>query len=214
MREGDLNKIDSLIAEFDKGLKTLFESASEPRRKSPANKVENQNLGSDKTRLSLGLMRVNHSGEICAQALYHGQAFTAKNQEVVDKMKHAADEEMDHLAWCEERIFELNGEVSLLNPLWYALSFGLGAGAGLIGDQVSLSFVAATEKQVCEHLKEHLTRLPVGDKKSRAIIEQMIVDEDEHAEAALEAGGKEFSKLTITAMWALSKVMKEASFRV
>ena len=126
-------------------------------------------------------MRVNHAGEVCAQALYQGQALTAKLPEVGQQMEEAAAEEIDHLAWCEERITELGGNTSLLNPIWYAMSFGIGAGAGLISDKLSLGFVAATEDQVCEHLKIHLDQLPVNDHKSRAIVEEMLVDEERHA---------------------------------
>ena len=137
-------------------------------------------------------MRINHTGEVCAQALYQGQALTAKLPQVRIAMEHAAEEEVDHLAWCEQRIHQLGSHTSILNPLFYGMSFGIGAVAGLISDKVSLGFVAATEDQVCKHLNEHLEQLPAEDEKSRAILEQMRIDEEQHAESALEAGGFRF----------------------
>src|SRR5574344_2307026 len=130
-------------------------------------------------------MRINHTGEVCAQALYQGQALTAKLPEVRQAMEQAADEEIDHLAWCEQRIRELGGRPSLLNPLFYGLSFGIGATAGALSDRISLGFVAATEDQVVKHLDQHLAELPTGDARSQAILEQMREDELQHATAAL-----------------------------
>src|SRR5690606_15537174 len=133
-----------------------------------------------------GLMRINHTGEVCAQALYQGQALTAKLPRVRAAMDRAASEEIDHLAWCEQRLRELGDRTSLLNPLFYGASFALGAAAGAISDRISLGFVAATEEQVCQHLEEHLHALPAQEQKSRAVLEQMLVDEKHHGTQALE----------------------------
>jgi ubiquinone biosynthesis monooxygenase Coq7 len=159
-------------------------------------------------------MRVNHAGEVCAQALYQGQALTAKLPEVGEQMEHAAAEEIDHLAWCEERIQELGGRTSALNPLWYAMSFGIGAGAGLISDKLSLGFVAATEDQVCAHLQLHLEELPGNDQKSRAIVEQMLEDEARHAQSALDAGGHQFPAPVKKLMTLVSAAMTGSSYRL
>ena len=163
---------------------------------------------------AIGLMRVNHAGEICAQALYQGQALTAKLPEVGDKMRESADEEIDHLAWCEQRIDELGGKTSALNPAWYAMSFALGASAGLISDKLSLGFVAATENQVCRHLEKHLEQLPSEDNKSRSIVEQMLKDEAQHAESALAAGGQKFPKPVESLMTLVSSAMTKSSYKI
>jgi ubiquinone biosynthesis monooxygenase Coq7 len=157
-------------------------------------------------------MRVNHAGEVAAQALYHGQAVTAKLPEVRAEMEHAAEEENDHLAWCEERIRELGGEVSALQPFWYAGSFALGALAGAIGDKWSLGFVAETEKQVVKHLEEHETQLPAEDQKTRAILKQMKQDEAEHGEKAMQAGGAELPEVVQLMMSLSSKVMTKTAY--
>ena len=159
-------------------------------------------------------MRVNHAGEVCAQALYQGQALTAKLPEVGQQMEEAAAEEIDHLAWCEERINQLDGSTSRLNPVWYAASFGIGAAAGLISDKLSLGFVAATEEQVCNHLQEQLDKLPEDDHKSRAVIEQMLIDEKHHAENALDAGGYPFPKPVKKLMTLVSGAMTASSYRL
>jgi ubiquinone biosynthesis monooxygenase Coq7 len=159
-------------------------------------------------------MRVNHSGEVCAQALYQGQALTARLPEVRREMEAAADEEMDHLAWCEARLRELDDHPSYLNPLWYGLSFGLGATAGAISDRLSLGFVAATEQQVCKHLDSHLARLPEQDTASRAVVAQMLEDEARHAHTALDAGGIPFPAPVRGLMSLVSRVMTETSYRL
>jgi 3-demethoxyubiquinol 3-hydroxylase len=161
-----------------------------------------------------GLMRVNHAGEVCAQALYQGQALTAKLPEVRHEMEHAAEEEIDHLAWCQERIEGLGSHTSLLNPLWYGMSFGIGASAGLLSDRVSLGFVAATEHQVCKHLQSHLEELPAQDDKSRAIVTEMLEDEEKHAHTALEAGGYRFPAPIKGLMSLVSKAMTKTSYRL
>jgi len=159
-------------------------------------------------------MRVNHTGEVCAQALYQGQALTAKLPTVRDDMQQAAAEEVDHLVWCEERLRELDSRPSVLNPAWFGLSFALGAVAGAIGDKVSLGFVAATEERVCNHLKDHLKQLPEDDRKSRLILQKMLEDEQRHGDKALEAGGTDFPRPVKDAMSGVSQVMTRSSYRI
>jgi ubiquinone biosynthesis monooxygenase Coq7 len=159
-------------------------------------------------------MRVNHAGEVSAQALYQGQALTAKLAEVRGKMERAALEENDHLAWCERRLKELDSHTSMLNPLWYTGSFAIGALAGLAGDKWSLGFVVETERQVVKHLDEHLSRLPEQDRRSRAILEQMKEDETHHATAALNAGGAELPEPVRQLMRLTSKVMTNAAYYI
>jgi len=157
---------------------------------------------------------VNHTGEVCAQALYQGQALTARLPTVREEMQQAAQEEVDHLVWCEERLRELDSHTSYLNPAWYGMSFALGAIAGAIGDKVSLGFVAATEERVCTHLKEHLQQLPGEDRKSQLILQQMLEDEQRHGENALEAGGTDFPRPVKDAMSGVAKVMTSTSYRI
>jgi len=214
MKQRQLSPLDQFIDQLDTGLRTAFGSAPQPQRASPASQVEESELSEQERHHAIGLMRVNHAGEICAQALYQGQALTAKLPEVSDKMQQAADEEIDHLAWCEQRITQLGGKTSALNPAWYALSFALGAGAGLVSDKLSLGFVAATEDQVCQHLQKHLKQLPAEDRKSRSIVEQMLVDEEQHAQAALAAGGRRFPKPIKALMTLVSSAMTQSSYRI
>ena len=159
-------------------------------------------------------MRVNHTGEVCAQALYQGQALTARRPELKAAMSQAAGEEIDHLAWCEERLQELHSHTSVFNPAFYALSFGLGALAGIAGDRWSLGFVAATEDQVCEHLRDHLGRLPADDDRSRHILQQMLDDEQQHADKAREAGAVHFTGPVKQAMTLVSRIMTESTYRL
>lgn len=161
---------------------------------------------------SAGLMRVNHSGEVCAQALYRGQALTAKLEHTREEMDAAAEEELEHLSWCEQRLDDLDAHTSALNPLWYAASFGVGAAAGLISDRLSLGFVAATEDQVCRHLEEHLEKLPTEDLASRAVVEKMLEDEVLHASKARAAGGREFPAPVKSLMTTTSKLMTRSSY--
>lgn len=209
-----LSLIDQFIDQFDNALRTLSNGTQPLTRETPSNNVDEQELTDHERKHAAGLMRVNHSGEVCAQALYQGQALTAKLPEVRKEMELAADEEVDHLAWCEERISELGSHTSLLNPVWYGLSFGIGATAGLINDKISLGFVAATEEQVCKHLEDHLQNLPVQDEKSRAIVGQMLEDEAKHAHTALEAGGVRFPGLIKSGMTLISKAMTKTSYRI
>ena len=209
-----LSALDHILVQADQALRTLAGKAPQPKRESPAQEKTEGELSEQERRHALGLMRVNHSGEVCAQALYQGQALTAKLPEVGEQMAEAADEEIDHLAWCEQRIHELDGKPSLLNPLWYAGSFAIGATAGLISDKLSLGFVAATEDQVCSHLQKHLDKLPADDNKSRAVVEQMLEDERRHAETALDAGGYPFPEPVKKLMTVVSSAMTASSYRL
>ncbi|WP_303877996.1 2-polyprenyl-3-methyl-6-methoxy-1,4-benzoquinone monooxygenase [Stutzerimonas kunmingensis] len=205
---------DRLLMQADSALRTLLPFSGQPARPSPAVLKNETELNESETRHVAGLMRINHTGEVCAQALYQGQALTARLPQVRRAMEQAADEEIDHLAWCEQRIRQLGSHTSVLNPLFYGLSFGIGATAGLISDRISLGFVAATEDQVCKHLDEHLGQLPANDDKSRVILEQMREDEQQHATAAIEAGGLRFPAPVKFGMSLLSKVMTKATYRI
>lgn len=211
-----LSFADHLLTQADKALRTLAPGKATSQRPSPATAQASREeaLSEAEKKHAAGLMRVNHSGEVCAQALYQGQALTAKLSRVRTEMELAAEEEVDHLAWCQERVQQLGSHTSVLNPLWYGLSFGLGATAGLIGDKVSLGFVAATEEQVCKHLESHLQSLPPQDEKSRAVVSQMLKDEAQHAQTALQAGGHRFPTPVKAAMSLVSKAMTKASYRV
>jgi ubiquinone biosynthesis monooxygenase Coq7 len=203
--------VDRLIGEIDKAIKTLSAPARSVRDMPLAIGAE-MALG-DADRVESGrLMRVNHSGEIAAQALYQGQALTARDPAVAGAMRRAAAEEGDHLAWCEQRLCELNARSSLLNPLWYAGSFAIGALAGAIGDRASLGFIAETEKQVEAHLRDHLTRLPAADSRSRAVLEQMKHDEIEHGAQAASLGAKALPIPLARAMHWSSRVMTRGSY--
>lgn len=205
--------LDLAVLAADRVLKTLAgQHVSE--RASPAQDVVAAPLDDDGREHAAGLMRVNHAGEVCAQALYEGQALVARDARVRNALLAAAREEEDHLAWCGERLQELDSRPSVLNPLWYGMSFALGAATGLLGDRVSLGFVAATEDQVCRHLDRHLRELPNDDARSRAIVEQMRDDEARHGTAALDAGGAEFPQPVKDAMTFVSTVMTAASYRV
>lgn len=206
--------LDRALIGADRSLKTLVKGSSTAQRHNPASSVSNAPSADQQRRHAAGLMRINHTGEVCAQALYQGQALTAKNAQVKAAMEHSATEEIDHLAWCEQRLKELDSHTSHLNPLFYAASFAIGAAAGAISDKVSLGFVAATEDQVCEHLREHLQTLPAEDEKSRAIVQQMLEDEAEHASKAIEAGGQVFPTPVKKAMSLMAKVMTGSTYYV
>ena len=181
--------VDHLLINFDQALRTLAGKPLTTERPDPADDREEADLTAAERDESARLMRVNHAGEVAAQALYQGQALTARLDAVRSSMENAAAEENDHLAWCEKRVRSLDSHVSYLNPLWYAGSFTIGALAGLAGDKWSLGFVAETEKQVIEHLDGHLKRVSERDRKSRAVIEQMKIDEAHHGAEARRAGG-------------------------
>lgn len=205
---------DKLINNVDTVVKTLSPGTSVATRENPSLQREDVVLSAQEQAHIAGLMRINHTGEVCAQALYQGQAATAKLGDVRESMIAAADEEIDHLAWCEQRLKELGSQPSLLNPIFYALSFGIGATAGAISDKLSLGFVAATEEQVAKHLEHHLEQLPASEQRSRAILEQMLKDENAHAEHAIQAGGTQFPDEVKHAMGMLSKVMTATTYRI
>ncbi|WP_249679494.1 2-polyprenyl-3-methyl-6-methoxy-1,4-benzoquinone monooxygenase [Pseudomonas abieticivorans] len=212
--ERHYSPIDKFLLQADTAMRTLLPFSGQPSRPSPAIVQPDSKLDDVETRHVAGLMRINHTGEVCAQALYQGQALTAKLPQVRKAMEHAAEEEVDHLAWCEQRIRQLGSHPSVLNPLFYGMSFSIGAAAGLISDRVSLGFVAATEHQVVKHLDEHLEQLPAEDEKSRAILEQMRTDEQQHAESALGAGGFRFPAPVRLGMSLLAKVMTKSTYRI
>ena len=214
MRERRLSLLDRLITEADTVLRTVTSRGHSAARPSPAEGHSDTELSDSERRHVAGLMRVNHTGEVCAQALYQGQALTAKLPTVREEMQQAAEEEVDYLVWCEQRLRELDSQPSVLNPAWYGLSFALGAVAGAIGDKVSLGFVAATEERVCKHLQDHLKSLPEDDRKSRLILQQMLEDEQRHGDNALAAGGTDFPRPVKDAMTAVSRVMTGSSYKI
>lgn len=209
-----LTFIDRCLLQVDQALRTCVPGSSMAHRHSPAEPLLESDMNPSDRRHAAGLMRINHTGEVCAQALYAGQAATAKLGETRAAMEHAAQEEVDHLAWCEQRLTDLDSRPSALNPLWYGVSFGMGAAAGLAGDKWSLGFVAETERQVCEHLEQHLDQLPPEDQRSRAVLEQMISDERQHGESAEQAGGAPLPTPVRKAMATLSQVMKKTTYHV
>ena len=209
-----LSIIDRVIGEADRALSTAFGATHEAERPSPAVDIDETELGDADRRHAAGLMRVNHTGEVCAQALYSGQAAVARDEATRTQLMAAAQEETDHLAWCAERLDALQSRPSLLNPLWYAGSFAIGATAALVSDKVSLGFVVETERQVEAHLGEHLTKLPDADLRSRAVVVQMQADEARHGELAKNAGGVELPQPIPTLMKFASAVMKAVAYRI
>ena len=206
-------RIDDLIIGFDKGLRTLFAPAR-CQRPHPGADAPEAVLDTAARAHAAALMRVNHSGEICAQALYQGQAITARDSHARAALEAAALEETEHLAWTERRIGELGGRKSLLNPLWYAGSFAIGAAAGLLGDKWNLGFLAETERQVVAHLEGHLDGLPPADARSREIVAQMREDEARHAGTAIEHGGAELPAPVKAAMKLASRVMTRTAYHL
>lgn len=204
--------LDHLITHFDQGLRTLFGYPLATPRVNPAQAYTEADLAPDEKRLSARLMRVNHAGEISAQALYQAQALTARTAQVRDKLQQSAREENDHLLWCQSRIEALGGHRSLFNPFWYVGSLTIGTLAGLAGDRWSLGFVAETERQVVKHLENHLQRLPLSDQKSRAVLEQMKQDEAYHAAVALKMGGSRLPRPVSWIMGRTAKVMTTTAF--
>ena len=226
MNRRQYSPFDRLLSNVDNALRTLSPGVTKAERPSPAPHTEPtvtrpRSAPTDgghqpgaSTRHTLGLMRINHTGEVCAQALYQGQASTAGLPHIRLAMEAAAREEEDHLAWCEARIEELGGRPSRLNPLFYAVSYAIGATAGLAGDRWSLGFVAETEHQVARHLEKHLYQLPQDDSRSRAILEQMRADEIQHAQTAETAGAASLPLPVRHMMTAMSKVMTFTTYRI
>lgn len=210
------NLVDNFIVEFDRALRSVV--GSTPMRRpvpTPTGEtVVDTPLTEAEKKHAAGLMRINHVGEVCAQALYQSQKLHAKKDDLKEKLEHAALEEEDHLAWCAHRLEELHEKPSIFNPLWYAGSFVLGSLAGLAGDQVSLGFVAETEKQVEQHLDGHLQELPINDYKSRAIVDQMRTDEIAHGQMAIKEGGVALPTLVQKAMKITSKMMTSTAYRL
>jgi len=208
-----MNLTDRLLVSMDNALRTVS-GAVHAARPNPGATVADEPLDADQRRLAGALMRVNHVGEVCAQALYQAQALTARGEALQQEMRQAARDETDHLAWTQQRLDELGDRVSLLNPLWYAGAFGIGLLAGRLGDRVSLGFVVETERQVEAHLAGHLNRLPLADTRSRAIVEVMKEDERRHADHALAAGGMELPAPVRWLMRGAAKVMTVTAHRI
>jgi ubiquinone biosynthesis monooxygenase Coq7 len=206
--------LDRLLIPADQTLRTLFASHVAARPNPSETVPETPEIADNEAarRHTAALMRINHSGEVAAQALYQGQAFVSRAAATRDSLMEAAREETDHLAWCAERIRQLGGRTSVLNPLWYAGSFTIGALAGLAGDRISLGFVAETERQVVEHLDGHLQRLPAEDQRTRAIIQQMSADEQRHGHNATQAGGAELPGPVRALMKLTAKVMTRTAY--
>ena len=209
-----MNTIDRLIHSFDGLLRTVARVKPEPQIPSPSRGALVDPMTDDEIRVSGGLMRVNHTGEICAQGLYNGQALFASDEATGTALAKAAEEELDHLAWCRERLHELNAKPSILDPLWYSVSFALGAGAALVSDKVSLGFVHATEENVERHLRDHLQRLPASDHASRQILQQMLDDEIRHGQTALDQGGQQLPTTVRRMMWEGAKLMTHTAERI
>lgn len=203
-------EIDRLIVSFDRGLRTVFAAAVSTR--APGEDLPETDMDGAARGHAAALMRVNHTGEVAAQALYQGQALTSRSSQAQTALERAAEEEVDHLAWTEKRIGELGGRKSLLNPLFYAGSFVIGATAGLLGDRWNLGFLAETERQVVEHLQGHLRKLPPHDARSRAIIGEMALDESRHATSALEHGAGEMPRPVRALMRFASTVMTRTAY--
>ncbi|MCC6067802.1 2-polyprenyl-3-methyl-6-methoxy-1,4-benzoquinone monooxygenase [Ferrovum sp. PN-J185] len=205
--------VDQLIIAFDRGLRVLATSP-QSKRATPANEFQETSLSESDRQHAARLMRINHTGEVCAQALYQGQALTARSTQTRDALKNAALEEIDHLAWCEQRINELGGRVSYLNTLWYLGAFSMGVAAGIAGDGWNLAFLKETEKQVENHLNSHLQKLAVEDLKTRAIVQVMRDDEKGHAELAQSLGAYEFPRWLKEAMKLSSSIMTKTVYWV
>lgn len=208
-----LTRLDRLLTGVERAMEAVS-GKPEAGRPSPGSRTADPDLDDTQRREAAGLMRINHTGEVCAQALYLGQAVLARDPATRAHLLHAADEETDHLAWCAERLTQLDGRPSLLNPLWYAGSYAIGAAAALVGDPISLGFVVETERQVEAHLAEHLERLPAQDDRSRAILRQMQSDEARHAAEAQMRGGVALPAPIPLLMRGASAVMKAVAYRI
>ena len=206
--------IDRIIHRLDEALRLSTGVTPSPARPNPAGDQADAELDEATRQHVAGLMRINHTGEICAQALYAGQAVTARSAEVREEMQKASDEEIDHLAWCQQRLEELDSRPSLLNPLWYAGSFAIGAVAGLAGDGWSLGFLKETENQVEAHLQDHLDQIPPEDARTQAILDQIKTDEAKHADMAQEAGARDLPEPIRRAMALTAGFMKTLAYRI
>jgi len=214
MQERRLTPVDRLLAGANNALRTIVAPAGRPARKNPAGDIDETDLSDKQKTHAAGLMRVNHAGEVAAQALYQGHAMVARDPNIEQQMQRAANEEFDHLAWCEQRLTELGSRPSVLSPIWYSGAFAIGAASGILGDKWSLGFIAETEKQVCAHLDSHLEELPDNDDKSRAIVTQMRDEEEEHGKNAIEAGAAELPAPLQRLMQLTAKVMTNTAYRL
>lgn len=214
MQHRELTPLDRLLAGANNALRTIAAPAGRPSRENPASGVAESDLTARQKAHAAGLMRVNHAGEVAAQGLYQGHASVARDPNIEAQMQRAANEEFDHLAWCEQRLAELDAGPSLLSPVWYAGAFAIGIASGVLGDRWSLGFIAETEKQVCAHLDSHLDELPDDDAKSRAIVKKMRDEEEEHGENAVAAGAAELPGPIQHLMQLTAKVMTRTAYRV
>lgn len=214
MEDRQFTPLDRLLAGVDHALRTMNSTPTRVARPNPAGDIEEPTLTEDEKTHAAGLMRVNHAGEIAAQGLYQGHAAFARDQSIEEQMNEAADEELDHLAWCEQRLTELDSGPSALRPLWYGGAFAMGALSSALGDKWSLGFIEETEKQVAEHLTSHLGRLPENDLRSRAIVTQMREEEEEHGANAKEAGAAPLPEPIRGLMRAVAKIMTRTAYRV
>ena len=214
MHSRQLTPLDRLLTSVNNALRTVAAPAGRPARPNPAADMEDAQLDEREKAHAAGLMRVNHAGEVCAQALYQGHAAVARDPEIEDQIKKAAEEEFDHLAWCEQRLDELGESPSKLSPFWYAGAFAIGAASGILGDKWSLGFIAETEDQVCAHLDSHLEKLPRNDKRSRTIVAQMRDEEAEHGANAIDAGAAELPQPVKRLMQLTAKIMTIAAYRI
>ena len=212
MNERQITPVDRLIAGLDSFLKTVSTAPTHATRESPARNVDDTQLSASEKSHAAGLMRVNHAGEIAAQGLYQGHAAVARDPEIEGQMQRAADEELDHLAWCEERLTELGAAPSRLSPVWYGGAFVMGAASGILGDRWGLGFIEETERQVVQHLTGHLDRLPPDDAKSRAIVHQMRDEEALHGANARDAGAAELPSGVRRLMRLMAKIMTRAAY--
>jgi len=205
---------DSLINKLDSVIKTVAGGKTSSARSTPASDIAESQLSEDEKDHISRLMRINHCGEVCAQALYEGQAAGSGSPEISDTLKQAAVEEEDHLYWCEKRIRELGGRLSYMNPVFYGASWGIGFLMGSLGKSINYGFLAATEEEVCSHLEDHLNQIPEKDKKTRAILEQMLVDEAKHATTALHSGGAIYPDRVKKMMHTVSRLMTQSVYRI
>ncbi len=208
-----MNRIDQLLTQIGNGLQIALGPSPAHSRRTPAVSEDKLSNDTDK-RHAAGLMRINHTGEVCAQALYSGQAFASRNPDIQSRMQQAADEELDHLAWCSQRLEELGSQPSRLNLVWYCGSWLMGATAGLAGDSWNLGFLEETERQVEAHLGQHMDKLPAADNRSREIVAQMKLDEAQHAEMARESGASQLPESVKSAMAFSANIMKQIAYRI
>lgn len=212
MSEREISPLDRLLAGANNALRTVAAPAGRPTRRYPAENVSNGELSAKEKSHAAGLMRVNHAGEVAAQALYKGHALVARDSALSNQFKKAADEEFDHLAWCEQRLDELGERPSRLAPVWYAGAYAIGAASGVLGDRWSLGFIAETENQVCEHLSRHLQDLPANDEKSREVVRTMRDEEEQHGQAAKNAGAATLPAPVNTLMQLTSRIMTRTAY--